>query len=98
MQDSLRGRLLSLAVQATTRALNVLSLPMRRLKGSAERLEWEHFCRVVFEPRPSDIYVASFPKSGTTWVQMICYQLVSGGDMSFRHLSLVSPWLERIMN
>ncbi len=49
----------------------------------------------VFESRDEDIYVVSYPRSGTTWVQFILYQLTSDGNMDFYHLSEVSPWFER---
>lgn len=32
-------------------------------------------------------------KSGTTWMQMICYQLLTDGNMDFEHIYDVSPWL-----
>ncbi len=46
-----------------------------------------------FGARDSDIWVATFSKSGTTWMQMILYQLTTAGDMSFDHLFDVSPWV-----
>lgn len=45
------------------------------------------------EDRPDDIYIVTFPKSGTTWMQMICYQLLTRGKMDFSHIYEVSPWL-----
>jgi hypothetical protein len=47
-----------------------------------------------FNQRDDDIYVASYMKSGTTWVQMILYQLTTNGDMNFKHIYEVSPFLE----
>src|SRR5580765_773489 len=44
--------------------------------------------------RPSDIFVVAYPKSGTTWVQMILYQLTTEGTMSMRHIDEVSPHYE----
>ncbi len=45
-----------------------------------------------FGQRDSDIYVASYPRSGTTLMQMILYQMTTDGDMGFDHLYDVSPW------
>ena len=42
-----------------------------------------------------DVFIATFPKSGTTWMQQICHGLRSAGDMSFKEVSWVAPWLER---
>lgn len=48
-----------------------------------------------FVPRPTDIFIASYPRSGTTWLQMLVRCLVTNGDMSFDHLSRVVPFFER---
>jgi len=45
------------------------------------------------EERDDDIYIITFMKSGTTWMQMICYQLLTDGNMDFKHIYDVSPWL-----
>lgn len=39
-----------------------------------------------FGARETDIYVVTFPKSGTTLMQMIIYQLTTQGNMDFQHL------------
>ncbi len=44
--------------------------------------------------RPSDVFIATFPKSGTTLMQQIVHGLRTGGDMDFRDISEVIPWLE----
>ncbi len=43
--------------------------------------------------RDSDIYVSTFSRSGTTWTQMVLYQLTTDGDMNFDHMIDVCPWL-----
>lgn len=51
--------------------------------------------RAEFEARPDDVYVVTYPRSGTTWVQFILYLLRSDRAVDFDHLSQVSPWWER---
>ncbi len=48
----------------------------------------------VFEPRQDDIYIVSYPRSGTTLAQMLLYQLVSNGSVAFDHISQVSPFVD----
>jgi hypothetical protein len=45
-------------------------------------------------PRPTDVIITPWSKSGTTWLQQIVHGLRSGGDMSFDDISRVSPWIE----
>ncbi len=52
--------------------------------------------RASFDARPDDVWVASYPRSGTTWTQVIAYLIVTGEtEFHFRHLAEVSPWWER---
>lgn len=46
-----------------------------------------------FESRDDDIFIVTFPKAGTTWMQMILYQMLTDGSMDFKHIYEVSPWL-----
>ena len=48
-----------------------------------------------FVPRSDDIFVVTYPRSGTTWMQMILYQLTTEGKMDFPHITAVCPWFER---
>mmetsp|Transcript_116009 Transcript_116009/g.323109 ORF Transcript_116009/g.323109 Transcript_116009/m.323109 type:complete len:333 (-) Transcript_116009:141-1139(-) len=45
-----------------------------------------------FKPRPTDIFVVTYPKCGTTWVTQICHQLRTGGHMDFEEIAEVCPW------
>jgi len=49
----------------------------------------------AFTPRADDVYIVTYPRSGTTWLQMIIYQLTTSGDMDFTHISQFIPFLER---
>lgn len=44
--------------------------------------------------RPSDVVIAPYGKSGTTWVQQIVHCLRTRGDMDFDDISRVVPWIE----
>lgn len=48
-----------------------------------------------FIAREDDIYIVAYPRSGTTWLQMILYQLTSSGEMNFTHISEKIPFIER---
>lgn len=52
--------------------------------------------KLSFQPRSDDVYVVTYPRSGTTWVQFILHLLRSSdAPLDFVHLSQVSPWWER---
>jgi hypothetical protein len=78
--------------------LSGASAGLERLEGS---LHEAHLVtrflrgRLEFTPRSDDIWVVTYPRSGTTWVQFLLYQLTTSGDMGFSHLNEVSPWFER---
>lgn len=47
---------------------------------------------IDFEDRDDDIYINTYLKSGTTWMQVIVYNLLTDGNMDFEHIYDVSPW------
>jgi len=49
-----------------------------------------------FELRPGDIIIATPPKCGTTWVQMICALLVLGEPELPLPLDTLSPWIDMV--
>jgi len=48
----------------------------------------------AFRPREDDVFVATYSKSGTTLLQQIVHGLRTHGDMDFRDISEVIPWIE----
>ena len=49
---------------------------------------------LAFQPRPTDVFIATFAKSGTTLMQQIVHGLRTKGDMDFEDISQVVPWIE----
>jgi hypothetical protein len=47
-----------------------------------------------FRPRPTDVVIAPFGKSGTTWLQQVFHTLRTRGDIDFDDISRVVPWIE----
>jgi hypothetical protein len=79
--------------------LNWLIRFLDRLKGNIVKvvdklvsLKYE----LEFGEREDDIYIATFMKSGTTWMQMIVYQMVTDGNIDFKHIYDVSPWVRNL--
>jgi hypothetical protein len=59
----------------------------------ADNARWEGF-----EFRAGDIVIATPPKCGTTWTQMICALLILGPPSFYAPLDQISPWLEMNVN
>ena len=58
----------------------------------SHKFKFEQF-KIIFGERKDDIYISTYPKSGTTLMQMILYHLTSDGKMNFKHIYDVSPWI-----
>jgi hypothetical protein len=82
----------ALAILSTV--LGILSIPFHLLAKGAGMARLYKAMHVDFTPRPDDIFIVSYPRSGTTWVQMILYQLVTDGDMDIPHMTTRSPFFE----
>ncbi len=68
--------------------------------GAGDALRVARFLhgRSQFRARAGDIFISSYPRSGTTWLQHIAHALRSGGDLDFAHISEVVPWFERSLS
>jgi Sulfotransferase domain len=82
-----------LAVSIVAKILHVATRPLAVLPRA--------FCAVhaylSFTPRPDDIYIVTYPRSGTTWMRMILYQLTTDGTMDIQHIAQSIPFLEMAM-
>lgn len=64
-------------------------IPVRYKTAHQDSARWNEF-----EFRPGDIVISARPRSGTTWMQMICAQLVFQDPELPAPLSELSPWLD----
>lgn len=51
--------------------------------------------RLEHRPRDDDLFVVTYPRSGTTWTQFLLHLLATSGEDDFAHISQVTPWFER---
>ena len=51
--------------------------------------------REMFKLQPDDLFVVTYPKSGTTWLQQIVKLIKNGGVEGGRRCDDVVPWLEK---
>jgi hypothetical protein len=75
-------------------ALAVVNFFSHRLEMASLGLTYRLSLLRWYRPRPDDVFVVSFPKSGTTLMQMMLYQLTTDGSMDFGRFDSVSPWFE----
>ncbi len=49
---------------------------------------------MALRSRASDVFISTYPKSGTTWMQQVVHQVRCGGDEDYTDIYDVVPWLE----
>ena len=49
---------------------------------------------LAYRASPTDVFIATYPKCGMTWLQQILHCLRTGGDSDFDEVTAVVPWLE----
>jgi hypothetical protein len=80
-----------------TEPLRTRAASIEELKGIFERMADPDLIQASidgYEPRPTDVVITPYGKSGTTWTQQIVHTLRTSGDMDFDDISRVVPWIE----
>jgi len=75
-------------------ATDALDVAVRNL-DNARRIAKFLRGRMELEVRESDVFISSYPRSGTTLTQWILYLLTHEAQPDPTHLTRVSPWFER---
>lgn len=91
MKGSLIERPVRAALSFTSRTLDSTVRNLEHLRRTANFLRGKMELRV----RPTDVFISSYPRSGTTLTQWILYLLAHEDQPDPIHLTSVSPWFER---
>lgn len=78
--------------RATQWALGRVGGYANRTYQICDYLKYRSFLHFRFKPRDDDIFVTTYPKAGTSLMQMMVYQLTTDGDLSFSHIDAVAPF------
>ena len=62
-----------------------------RMKFFATDEGWQR--GLDYKPEPTDVFIVTPPKCGTTWMQQIVHGLRTRGSMDFDEISSVVPWI-----
>ena len=62
-----------------------------RFKNFATPEGWQH--GLNYKPDPTDVFIVTPPKCGTTWMQQIVHGLRTRGSMDFDEITRVVPWI-----
>lgn len=62
-----------------------------RMQNFATSEGWQR--GLDYKPSPTDVFIVTPPKCGTTWMQQIVHGLRTRGSMDFDEISRVVPWI-----
>ena len=62
-----------------------------RMKNFSTPEGWQR--GLDYKPDPSDVFIVTPPKCGTTWMQQIVHGLRTRGSMDFDEITRVVPWI-----
>lgn len=79
---------------AIARLLDWVDTKLAKLRDFVADVRFRSAVALLHDAEPNDVFIVSYPKAGTTVLQMLLYQMLSGGDMRFRHIDAVVPWFD----
>ena len=86
------------AVTMMKSLVSVLNAASEIFQSIARNIEFIRPVNLRFTPRPDDVFITTYSRSGSTWMQMILYQLTTDGNMDIKHINQFSPWFERFLS
>lgn len=96
--SSAKKKLLKSIIEPLNFASNALFASADFLTNLARYIHYYKTAHLEFKPRVDDIFIVTYPRSGTTWLQMVLYQLATDGSMEIDHIAQKVPWFERLIH
>jgi hypothetical protein len=81
-------------VMRTARALGLALPAIRAILGHANTDAQKAKAFAGYEPTEHDVFVATFPKSGTNWAMQMAVQIAWRGEARFDHIHELVAWPE----
>lgn len=82
------------AIMRTARALGLALPAIRTIIGHANSEARKAKVFAGYEPTEHDVFVATFPKSGTNWAMQMAVQIAWRGEAEFEHIHELAAWPE----
>ena len=85
--------------EASARELKTLPAECKKIDSGLNvpivfDVEWIKSMKDAVKLRPDDVWVVSYPKSGTTWTQQIVRLIINRGENDGKILTDAVPWVE----
>jgi len=90
---ALNHRLRRALVRVALFGLSALLQLARPVMSLYKKLQYSKLL-AEFPLEPSDVFIVTYPRSGTTLLQMMAFGLNSGPETEFSHIDHVIPWFE----
>jgi hypothetical protein len=87
-----KAKELAKEVEAERTRRTDLGLQLMKLRNKNMHSEKSVEVGHAMKPRPTDVFISTYPKCGTTWMTQIVHMLRSKGDMNFGEITEVIPW------
>jgi hypothetical protein len=81
-------------VMRVARGLGIALPTIRTLLGHASSDERKARVFAGYEPTEHDVFVATYPKSGTNWAMQLAVQIAWRGEAEFEHIHELVAWPE----
>jgi hypothetical protein len=82
--------------RAATTMKWLATTPVTYLNTQAHRLNWTRH-NLLYRGDANDLFLSTYPKSGTTLLQMLIFQLTTDGSVQVRHIRDFSPFVDDVI-